>query len=102
MIRVLVVDDDYHVAHAHALSVGRVEGFVVIGEAHTSAEAQRAVEEQAPDLLLLDMSLPDFSGLDLIRRLAAAGGTVPDFLLVTAARDIESVRTAMQLGALYY
>jgi response regulator of citrate/malate metabolism len=99
---VLVVDDDYHVAHAHALSVGRVEGFEVIGEAHTAGEAERLVEEQAPDLLLLDMYLPDFSGLDLVRRLAAGGRAVPDFLLVTAARDIESVRSAMQLGALYY
>ena len=48
------------------------------------------------------MYLPDFSGLELVRRLAASGGRVPDFLLVTAARDIESVRTAMQLGAFYY
>lgn len=102
MIRVLVVDDDYHVAHAHALSVGKIEGFEVIGEAHTAGEAEALVEEQAPDLLLLDMYLPDFNGLDLIRRLAAGGRAVPDFLLVTAARDIESVRAAMQLGALYY
>ena len=39
MIRVLVVDDDFHVAHAHALSVARVPGFAVVGEAHTGAEA---------------------------------------------------------------
>jgi response regulator of citrate/malate metabolism len=32
MIRVLVVDDDYHVAKAHALSVGRLEGFTVVGK----------------------------------------------------------------------
>jgi response regulator of citrate/malate metabolism len=102
MIRVLVVDDDYHVAHAHALTVDRMEGFAVVGEAHAGAEAEQLVQEQAPDLLLLDMYLPDFSGLDLVRRLAAAGRAVPDFLLVTAARDLESVRTAMQLGAFYY
>jgi response regulator of citrate/malate metabolism len=105
MIRVLVVDDDYHVAHAHALSVTRVEGFTVVGEAHTGSEAAELVASGAPDLLLLDMYLPDFSGLELVRRLAAGGGdrvAVPDFLLVTAARDIDSVRTAMQLGAFYY
>ena len=102
MIRVLVVDDDYHVAHAHALSVARVAGFAVVGEAHTGAEALGLVASQPPDLLLLDMYLPDFSGLELVRQLAASGGRVPDFLLVTAARDIDSVRTAMQLGAFYY
>ncbi|WP_076258579.1 response regulator [Intrasporangium flavum] len=102
MIEVLVVDDDYHVAHAHALAVGRVEGYRVVGEAHTGAEAERLVGDLAPDLVLLDMYLPDFTGLDLVRRLAASGRPVPDFLLVTAARDLESVRTAMQLGAFYY
>ena len=102
MIRVLVVDDDYHVAHAHALSVARVPGFEVVGEAHTGAEARELVTSAEPDLLLLDMYLPDFSGLDLVRQVAASGERVPDFLLVTAARDIESVRTAMQLGSFYY
>lgn len=102
MIRVLVVDDDYHVAQAHALSVARLEGFAVVGEAHTASEAAELVAAHQPDLLLLDMYLPDFNGLELVRRLAASAGRMPDFLLVTAARDIDSVRTAMQLGAFYY
>ena len=108
MIRALVVDDDYHVAHAHALSVGRVPGFSVTGEAHSAEEARLLIKDEQPDLLLLDMYLPDYSGLDLVRRLTSesagpdAPGHVPDFLLVTAARDIESVRSAMQLGAVYY
>jgi response regulator of citrate/malate metabolism len=52
--------------------------------------------------LQADLLLPDFSGLDLVRRLAGEPGRVPNFLLVTAARDIDSVRTAMQFGAFYY
>jgi response regulator of citrate/malate metabolism len=102
VISVLVVDDDYHVAHAHALSVRRVPGFEVVGEAHSGTEADDLVHSARPQLLLLDMYLPDFSGLDLVRRIAASGEPVPDFLLVTAARDIDSVRTAMQMGAFYY
>ncbi|MGI8718229.1 MAG: response regulator [Lapillicoccus sp.] len=102
MIRVLVIDDDYHVARAHALSVGRLDGFSVVGEAHTGAEARLLVERSSPDLLLLDMYLPDLSGLDLVRELGAMPGAVPDFILLTAARDIGSVRSAMQLGAFYY
>lgn len=111
MIRTLVVDDDYHVAHVHALSVGRLPGFSVIGEAHSAEEARLIIIDERPDLLLLDMYLPDYTGLDLIRRLTreSTGPAdseqprhVPDFLLVTAARDIESVRSAMQLGAVYY
>ncbi len=102
MIRVLIVDDDYHVAHAHALSVSRIDGFSVTGEAHSGAAALESISAEAPDLLLLDMYLPDFNGLELMRRLSASGEPLPDFLLLTAARDIDSVRTAMQLGAFYY
>jgi response regulator of citrate/malate metabolism len=102
MIRVLVVDDDYHVAHAHALSVATVDGFSVVGEANSGTAALELITSAAPDLLLLDMYLPDFSGLELVRRLPATREQIPDFLLLTAARDIDSIRTAMQLGAFYY
>jgi response regulator of citrate/malate metabolism len=102
VIDVLVVDDDFHVAHAHALGVARLEGFRVVGEAHSGAEAEEQIRRLFPDLLLLDMYLPDFDGLELIRRVSADAERVPEFLLVTAARDIVSVRTAMQLGAFYY
>jgi response regulator of citrate/malate metabolism len=104
VIRTLVVDDDFHVAHAHARSVAKVPGFLVVGEAHSAAEAHELVTTATPDLLLLDMYLPDRTGLDLIRQLAAESpeAGVPDFILITAARDIESVRAAIQLGAIYY
>jgi response regulator of citrate/malate metabolism len=102
MIRVLVVDDDYHVARVHAKSVATVNGFSVVGEAHTGAAALELIASTTPDLLLLDMYLPDFTGLELVRRISATSDPIPNFLLLTAARDIESVRTAMQLGAFYY
>jgi response regulator of citrate/malate metabolism len=104
VIRTLVVDDDFHVARAHTRSVEKVPGFTVVGEAHSAAEAHRLITEDRPDLLLLDMYLPDRTGLDLVRQLAAAAGGdgVPDFILITAAKDIESVRSAIQLGAIYY
>ena len=104
MIRTLVVDDDFHVAHAHARSVAKVPGFDVVGEAHSAAEAHELVTSLRPDLLLLDMYLPDRTGLELVRQLAAepSESGVPDFILITAARDIESVRAAIQLGAIYY
>jgi response regulator of citrate/malate metabolism len=103
MIRTLVVDDDYRVARIHSASVSRVPGFECVGEAHTAAEAYAAVRDLAPHLLLLDLYLPDENGLSVMRRLAAAGGrNAPDCIVVTAARDLPAVRTAMQLGAIYY
>ena len=102
MIRTLVVDDDYRVAHLHAASVERVPGFACVGEAHTAAEAREAITRLEPDLLLLDLYLPDEDGLALMSSLGSAEKRAPDCIVVTAARDIEAVRTAMHLGAIYY
>jgi response regulator of citrate/malate metabolism len=109
VITTLVVDDDYHVAHAHALSVAKVPGFVVVGEAHTGAEALALVAQHGPDLLLLDLYLPDMTGLDVVRRLSAGAGSdsdespmPPDFLMITAARDVSTIQAAVSLGALHY
>jgi response regulator of citrate/malate metabolism len=103
MIRTLVVDDDFRVSHIHSEYVSRVQGFQVVGEAATVADALEAVRTLHPDLLLLDIFLPDGSGLDVLRRLTGdEGGARPDALMITADRDIESVRTAMKLGAVGY
>ncbi|QUQ64016.1 response regulator [Kutzneria sp. CA-103260] len=102
MIRTLVVDDDYRVARIHAASVERVPGFACVGEAHSVVEARQAVLDSAPDLLLLDFYLPDGDGLSLLRDLNAADGATPDCIVITAARDLATVRSAMQMGAIYY
>jgi response regulator of citrate/malate metabolism len=103
VIRTLVVDDDYRVAKVHAASIDRVEGFTAIGQAHSCDEARSMVESLRPDLLLLDLYLPDGHGLDLIRSMADLDITPrPDFIVITAAQDVASVRNAMQLGAMYY
>lgn len=101
-IGVLVVDDDFMVARIHRGYVERLPGFHVVGEAHTAAEALRAVEERRPDLLLLDVYLPDLSGLEVLRRLRAEAAVAPDVVVVTAARDVETVRAAMHGGVANY
>lgn len=101
MISTLVVDDDFRVSRIHAAHIAATEGFEVAGEAHTLAEARAAIEEKRPTLVLLDVYLPDGSGLDLVRELTGDPQR-PDVMVITAARDIETVRTAMQLGAIHF
>ncbi|UQX89033.1 response regulator [Jatrophihabitans telluris] len=102
MIRTLVVDDDYRVAKLHSAAVDRVEGFTTVGEAHTAGEARTMIAELHPDLMILDIYLPDEDGLSLLRSLTAEDPDAPDCMIVTAARDLDSVRAAIGLGAVYY
>lgn len=103
MIRVLVVDDDFMVAKVHSGYVERTEGFTVVGVAHNGADALRAVRGLRPDLVLLDIYLPDIDGLAVLRELRADPSTVDtDVMMITAARDVETVRGAMRGGVLHY
>jgi len=103
VIRTLVVEDDFRVSGIHAAYVERVPGFEVVRQSGTVAEALEAVGSLQPDLLLLDVYLPDGSGFDVLRQLTGdANGARPDAIMTTAARDVASVRAAMQLGAVGY
>ncbi|OZM71487.1 two-component system response regulator [Amycolatopsis antarctica] len=103
MIRVLVVDDDFMVAKVHSGYVERTEGFTVVGAAHTGADAVRAVRDLRPDLVLLDIYLPDMDGIAVLRELRADPSTEDtDVMVITAARDVDTIRGAMRGGALHY
>jgi response regulator of citrate/malate metabolism len=103
VIRVLVVDDDFMVAKVHRGFVDRVPGFTTIGVAHTGADALAVAAAERPDLVLLDIYLPDISGLEVLRRLREQhDGGGPDVLAVTAARDVGTVRSALHGGVVHY
>jgi two-component system CitB family response regulator len=101
MIRTLIVEDDFRVANVHAGFTERVDGFEVAGMAHTAAAALEAAERLRPDLVLLDVFLPDADGLEVQRRLAATRHP-PDVIFLTAMREMATVRAAMRAGALSY
>ncbi|MEU7511149.1 response regulator [Streptomyces sp. NPDC042898] len=100
-LRVLVVEDDPVAADAHALYAGRVEGFTVVGIAHSRAAAVRVLDRTPVDLILLDLYLPDGHGLQLLRALRAAGHSA-DVIAVTSARDLAVVREGVSLGVVQY
>lgn len=92
-LTVLVVDDDFRVAHMHAGIVEALPGFTVVGTANTLAAARKV----APvDLALVDVYLPDGSGIDLVRELTG------DAMMLSAATEAETVRAAFAAGALSY
>jgi len=100
-IRTLIVDDDFRVAEVHRAFLERLPGFTVAGIAHSAAEALALIEQQAPDLLLLDVYLPDRSGLDVLRQLRDEGRRI-DVIAITAAKDVETLRSALHGGVAHY
>ena len=101
MIRVLIVDDDFMVAKVHAGFVAALDGFEVVGTTSSGADALAAVQRLRPDLVLLDVYLPDMTGLEVLRRLRAERAPV-DVVVISAARDVESIRSALHGGVLHY
>ena len=101
MIRVLVVEDEPVAAEAHRSYVDRTPGFVTAAVARTAALALDALARRHVDLVLLDMNLPDTHGIELCRRIRAAGVDV-DVLAVTSARELTTVRAAAAQGVVGY
>lgn len=101
MIRTIVVDDDFRVAEIHRLYVEQVAGFEVVGVARTGAEALELTGRLRPDLLLLDIYLPDMSGLDVLRRIRDQRLSV-DVIVITAAKDVATLRAAVHGGSTHY
>ncbi|WHP60645.1 response regulator [Arthrobacter sp. KFRI-F3372] len=94
--RVLIVDDDFHVAKLHAAYVDSVAGFMALAPVGTASLALQSIHSLRPDLVLLDVYLPDASGLDLLQQLDV------DTIMLTAASDAVSVRVAFRRGTLGY
>lgn len=94
--RVLIVDDDFHVAKLHAAYVDSVAGFLPLTPVGSASQALQAIHSLRPDLVLLDVFLPDASGLDLLHQLDV------DTIILSAASDAASLRVAFRRGALGY
>lgn len=95
---ILVVEDEP--SYQDALNVGlTVEGFVVVA-AHNLAEARALIESSKPDLILLDVMLPDGSGVDFCREFTATS-TVP-VIMVTARSSEVDVVLGLEIGAADY
>ncbi|MCF8571745.1 response regulator [Gordonia sp. HY002] len=105
-IGVLIVEDEPRIAAAHAEYVRRIDGFDVLTTVGTGAAAidavRRAARGPSPiDLLLVDVGLPDMSGVD-VAGVVAEMTPRPDVIMVTSARDVDTVRTSVARGALLY
>lgn len=98
---ILIVDDHSVVRHGLASLLAREKGFSIIGEAEGYEDALQALAKQTPDVAIVDITLKDKSGLDLIR---AARETYPGVKYLVLSMHDESVyaEKALRAGAQGY
>jgi len=96
-IRLVVIDDHALIREGIKVRLRDAEGVDVVGEAAAAAAAEDLVAETAPDIALIDIGLPDASGLDLARRLLDRG-TGLRVIILTMHEDEEYVRQAVEVG----
>jgi DNA-binding NarL/FixJ family response regulator len=96
-LRVLVVDDQELVRAGFSLILQRA-GMAVVGEAADGLEAVRRVRETAPDVVLMDVRMPELDGIEATRRLVASGFAGKVLALTTFDLD-EYVYAAVRAGA---
>ncbi|MGN9912215.1 response regulator [Phytohabitans sp. LJ34] len=100
-VRVVVADDHAVVREGLRALLGAVEGYTIVGTAATGREAVRAAVTLRPDVLVLDINMPDGSGIEAARKVTREAPGVA-VLMLTMFDDDDSVFAAMRAGALGY
>jgi DNA-binding NarL/FixJ family response regulator len=97
-IRVLIADDQMMVREGFSVLLNAMPGIEVVGEAVNGREAVAKVRELAPDVVLMDIRMPELNGIEATREIVAADGAAKVLVLTTFDLD-EYVYQALRAGA---
>ncbi|WP_030452487.1 response regulator [Herbidospora cretacea] len=97
-VRVLLADDQPLIRAALRMVIADAPGLEVAGEAGTGADAVRLSRELGPDVVVMDIRMPDMDGIEATRRITEAGGDARVVVLTTFDDD-ENVYGALRAGA---
>lgn len=100
-LRILVADDHPLFRQGVVATIAREPGFTVVGETDTIEETLVRVQLTLPDIVLLDVALPDGSGVDAIAPILAACPTTK-LVMLTSADDSDTVLDSLRAGAVGY
>jgi response regulator of citrate/malate metabolism len=101
LLRVMVVDDDFMIAKLHGKFIASQKGYQLVGSAHCYEEAITIMDMVEPDLILLDVYLPDRSGIELLRSIRLQNRHC-DVILITASKELEIVEEGFRFGIIDY
>lgn len=100
-IEILIIEDDKRIADIHRRFIDKIEGFTVVGAAHTGEEAKDWVQALSPDLVLLDVYLPDALGTEIMGFIHE-NSPETDIIFITAAAEVDIVKKAYRRGVADY
>lgn len=100
-INVLLIEDDPMVREVNRQFIEKVAGFEVIGQASNGVEGIEQICSLQPDLVFMDIFMPEQDGLTSLRKIRELKIPV-DVITVTAANDMETVKQVLHLGVFDY
>ena len=101
MIKTVIVEDDLMVASINSQFAKRNPNIQIIATFHNGKDALDYLKKSDADLVLLDLYMPDCTGLELLSELRSIGSEI-DVIMITAANDAEHINEALQLGIVDY
>lgn len=101
MFKVVLIEDDPMVQEVNRQFVNNVSGFNVVGAAANGIDGEKLIESMKPDLVLVDVYMPNQDGLVTLKQIRSKGYKV-DVIAITAASDMDTVRAFLQQGAFDY
>jgi DNA-binding NarL/FixJ family response regulator len=97
-VRVVVVDDNSLARRGLCEVLGEAGGLTVVGQATTVSEANQLIFSVKPDVVLMDVALPDGSGVEVCRTVRARHPWI-QILMLTSSEDQEALQVALEAGA---
>ena len=101
IIKVLLIEDDPMVREVNRQFIERVNGFEIVGTAANGVEGFEKICTLKPDLVFMDIFMPEQNGIDTLRKIRKENISV-DVISVTAANDMPTIQTILHLGVYDY
>lgn len=102
MISVVVADDHYLVRQGVRALLDNAEGIEVIGEAENGEQALQLVEELKPDVVVMDISMPEMDGIKATEKIQALDNRHTRVVILSMYANIDLVEQALKKGATGY
>lgn len=101
MIQTLIVEDDYRIAEIHSEFIEHLDNIKLVGKALNGKEAIEFAEKFTIDLVILDLYIPDISGLEILEELRKIQGDI-DAIIISAASEKNMIQRTVRKGVFDY